>query len=90
MGVLTTVAGTLAGGLARMFTRRRTVADEDGAEREVRTVRPFPASMAVLVVFLLLYHLLLWPVLNYHFPEYGFPPLDFSLLGAILPALGGM
>lgn len=87
MGLLTTVAGTVAGGLARglggLFTRRRTVTDDNGAQREVRTARPFTVSLGVLLACLLLYHFLLWPILNFHYPEYGFPPIDVALLSAL-------
>lgn len=88
MGVLSAAAGAVLGGLARgvggLFTTTRTSTADDGTETEVRKVRPFRTSLAGLLVFLLLYHLLIWPWLNYHFPEYGFPPLDLSLLSTLV------
>lgn len=87
MGVLSAAAGAVLGGVARgvggLFTKTRTTTADDGTETESHRVRPFPASLAALLVFLLLYHLLIWPWLNYHFPEYGFPPLDLSLLSTL-------
>lgn len=88
MGVLSAAAGAVLGGVARgvgsLFTKTRTATADDGTETAVRKLRPFPASLAALLVFLLLYHLLIRPWLNYHFPEYGFPPLDLSLLPTLL------
>ena len=37
-----------------------------------------------------MYHFLIWPVLNFHFPEYGFPPIDLGAIAASLAAVGGL
>ena len=81
---------TLVASVVGLFVRKVTVADADGKESERRKARPVPAALASLLAFLLLYQFLIWPVLTYHFPEYGFPPLDLATIGAALTAAGGM
>lgn len=64
----------------------------DGGEEgdRPRKARSLPALLAALLAFLALYHFLVWPVLNHHFPEYDFPPLDLAALSAALAAVGNM
>lgn len=80
----------LVAAVSGLFFRRVTTTDAEGKESERRKARPVPATLFVLLVFLMLYHFLAWPVLNYHFPEYGFPPLDLAAIGAALTAAGGV
>ena len=80
----------LVAAVSGLFFRRVTTTDADGNESERRKARPVPAALFALLVFLMLYHFLVWPVLNYHFPEYGFPPLDLAAIGAALTAAGGV
>lgn len=64
--------------------------NDGGKESGPRRGRTVPALLAALLVFLALYHFLVWPVLNHHFPEYDFPPLDLAALSAALAAAGNM
>ena len=86
MGLLSAIVGSVVG----LFVRKVTTVDASGEESTRRRPTAFGMSAAGVMAFLLLYHLLLWPILNYHFPHYAFPPLDLSVLGAVLPAIGGM
>ncbi len=79
----------LAAAVSSLFFRRVVEVKDDGAPGERRQARPLPAALAVLLAFLALYHFIIWPVLNFHFPEYGFPPLDLATIGAALTAAGG-
>ena len=87
MGLLSAIIGSVVG----LFVRKVTTVDPSSGD-EITRRRPtgFGMSAAGVIAFLLLYHLLLWPILNYHFPQYAFPPLDLSVLGAVLPAIGGI
>lgn len=80
MGLLSTVAGGIAG----MFVKKVISTDTAGKETEKSTMRPFPTAAIVVLGCALLYHVFIWPVLNYHFPEYGFPPLGTELLSVLL------
>ena len=80
----------LAAAVSGLFFRRVTATDADGNESERRKARPVPAALFALLAFLALYHFLIWPVLNFHFPEYGFPPIDLNAIGAALAAAGGI
>ena len=77
----------LVAAVSGLFFRRVTTTDADGNESERRKARPVPAALFALLA---LYHFLIWPVLNFHFPEYGFPPIDLNAIGAALAAAGGM
>lgn len=80
MGLLSTVAGGIAG----MFIKKVTSTADDGTATEQRSIRAFPTATIVVLGCALLYHIFIWPVLNYHFPEYGFPPLGTELLSVLL------
>lgn len=73
-----------------LFFRRVTTTDAAGHECEGRKARPVPAALMGLLAFLAMYHFLIWPVLNFHFPEYGFPPIDLGAIAASLAAVGGL
>ena len=80
MSLLSTLGGVLAG----VVMRRVTTVSADGQVHEKRKVRRPVKALVWLLAFLLLYHLLLWPVLNYLWPEVGFVQIDAHLLGSIL------
>ena len=80
----------LVAAVSGLFFRRVTTTDADGNKSERRKARPVPAALFVLLVFLMLYHFLVWPVLNYHDREYGVSPLDLAAIGAALTAAGGV
>lgn len=76
--------GRVLGGL--LVKKVSTVAD-DGAESVVRRPTGFGWSAGAVLGFAVLWHFLLWPLLNYFFPEVGFPPITTDLL-SILAGLG--
>ena len=79
--------GAAIGGLARLFVRKVTTTNEDTGEDNVkRQATPFGKASAVIIGCTLLYHYIVWPILNYHFPQYGFPDID----SIVLSALGGI
>ena len=79
--------GAAIGGLARLFVRKVTTTNEDTGEDNVkRQATPFGMTSAVIIGCTLLYHYIVWPILNYHFPQYGFPDID----SIVLSALGGI
>lgn len=80
MGVLSTVAGGLAG----LFVKKVTTVAGDGARVTRRQARIFTKPLACVLGFMVAWHFVLWPVLNFFFPEVGFPPLDIGLLGGLL------
>ena len=83
MGLL----GTLVGAVGGLLTRKITETAPDGARVARRTPRRFTRCAGYALAALLFYHFLLWPVLNFHFPEYGFPPIGAELL-SVLTGLG--
>ena len=83
MGLL----GTLVGAVGGLLTRKITETAPDGAQVTRRKARPFTCAAAYTLAVVLLYHFLLWPILNFHFPEYGFPPIGPELL-SVLAGLG--
>ena len=83
MGLL----GTLAGAVGGLLTRRITETAPDGAQATRRKPRRFTCAAFCVLSAVLLYHFLIWPVLNFHFPEYGFPPIDAALL-SVLAGIG--
>lgn len=83
MGLL----GTLVGAVGGLLTRKITETAPDGAQTTRRKPRRFTYAAFYVLAAVLLYHFLLWPVLNFHFPEYGFPPIDAALL-SVLAGLG--
>lgn len=84
MGLL----GTALGWVGSRFVRKVTTVDtETGDESTKRQATPFGKASIVVIGCALLYHFILWPVLNYHFPHYGFPPIDAALL-TVLTGLG--
>ena len=79
--------GAAIGGLARLFVRKVTTTNEEtGDESTRRQATPFGKASAVIIGCTLLYHYIVWPILNYHFPQYGFPDID----SIVLSALGGL
>lgn len=80
MGVLS----TLAGGLASLFVKKVTTMEPDGARVTRRKARRFTKPLAYVLGFMVAWHFVLWPVLNYFFPEVGFPPIDDGLLSGLL------
>ena len=79
--------GAALGGLARLFVRKVTTTNEEtGDESTRRQATPFGKASAVIIGCTLLYHYIVWPILNYHFPQYGFPDID----SIVLSALGGI
>lgn len=77
---------TLISAVSGLFFRRGD-SEKPGTGKQMR---PLPTALCVLLAFLALYYFLVWPILNFHFPEYGFPPLDVTALGAAFAALGSM
>ena len=73
MGVLS----TLAGGLAGLFVKKVTTVAGDGARVTRRQARIFTKPLACVLGFMVAWHFVLWP-------EVGFPPLDIGLLGGLL------
>ena len=86
----------LVAAVSGLLFRRAGASDRDGGHDggeegdRPRTARSLSALLAALLAFLALYHFLVWPVLNHHFPEYDFPPLDLAALSATLAAVGSM
>lgn len=80
MGVLS----TLAGGLAGLFVKKVTTMEPGGAQVTRRQARSFTRPLAYVLGFMVAWHFVIWPVLNFFFPEVGFPPLDIGLLGGLL------
>lgn len=79
--------GAALGGLGRLFVRKVTTTNEEtGDESTRRQATPFGKASAVIIGCTLLYHYIVWPILNYHFPQYGFPDID----SIVLSALGGI
>lgn len=79
--------GAAIGGLARLFVRKVTTTNEETGEDNIkRQATPFGKASAVIIGCTLLYHYIVWPILNYHFPQYGFPDID----SIVLSALGGI
>lgn len=80
--------GAALGGLGRLFVRKVTTTNEDtGDESTKRQATPFGKASVIVVGCALLYHYIVWPILNYHWPEYGFPPIDSALL-SVLTSIG--
>ncbi len=84
------LVASLAAVVSGLLFRRVPENNADGRPAERLQTRPVPAALGVLLAFLALYHFLLWPILNHHFPEYGFPPLDLAALSASLAAVAGL
>lgn len=86
----------LAAAVSGLLFRRAGASGQDGGPEggeeggRPRGARSLPSLLAALLAFLALYHFLVWPVLNHHFPEYDFPPLDLAALSAALAAAGNM
>ena len=85
----------LAAAVSALFFRRASSDDARhdngaGGGDAPRRTRPVPALLFSVTAFLLIYHFLVWPLLNHHFPEYGFPPIDLAALGAALAAMGNV
>lgn len=86
MGLL----GTLVGAAGGLLTRKITETAPDGAQATRRKARRFTRAAAYTLAAVLIYHFLLWPVLNFHFPEYGFPPIGAELLTALAGLFSGL
>ena len=80
MGVLS----ALAGGLAGLFVKKVTTVAGDGAQVTRRQARKSTKALFYVLGFMVAWHFVLWPVLNYFFPEAGFPPIDAGLLSGLL------
>ena len=79
--------GTLVGAVGGLLTRRITETAPDGARVTRRKPRRFTRFAGWVLAAVVLYHFLLWPILNFHFPEYGFPPIGPELL-SVLAGIG--
>lgn len=86
MGLL----GTLVGAVGGLLTRKITETAPDGAQMTRRKARRFTRAAFYVLAAVLIYHFLLWPVLNFHFPEYGFPPIGAELLTALAGLFSGL
>ena len=76
--------GAAIGGLARLFVRKVTTTNEEtGEDNTKRQATPFGKASAVIVGCTLLYHYIVWPILNYHYPQYGFPDIDSIVLSTL-------
>lgn len=80
MGILSTIAGGLAG----LFIKKVTVMEQDGAQVTRHKTRKSTKALACVLGFMVAWHYILWPMLNYFFPEVGFPPIDAGLLSGML------
>ena len=76
MGLL----GTALGWVGSKLVRTVITTDDNGEESTKRQATPFSKGSIVVVGCALLYHFIAWPILNHHYPEYGFPPIDSMLL----------
>ena len=79
--------GTLVGAVGGLLTRKITETAPDGAQVTRRKARRFTRAAFYVLAAVLIYHFLLWPILNFHFPEYGFPPIGPELL-SVLAGIG--
>lgn len=79
MGLL----GTALGWVGSKLVRTVITTDDNGEESTKRQVTPFGKTSAVIIGCALLYHYIVWPMLNYHYPQYGFPDIDAIVLSAI-------
>lgn len=73
-------------------TKKVTVieTDDQGDTEEVtkRQVRPGIKLGTWLIIGLaLVYHFIGQPILNHHFPDFGFPPIDFGWLTGLFMGL---
>ena len=58
--------------------------EPDGAQVTRRKARKSTKALAYVLGFMVVWHFILWPVLNYFFPEVCFPPIDAGLLSGLL------
>lgn len=79
MGILSSIAGGIAG----MFVKKITSTADDGTETEQKKMRPFPVAALAVFAFALLHHFYIWPLLNYFFPNIGFPAISAELLSVL-------
>lgn len=86
MGLLSTALGAVGG----LLFRKVTNVAGDGAKVTKRKPKAFTLYMFWLIVIALAYQIIVWPVLNYHFPEYGFPPIEAAAILSALSAVGGL
>lgn len=70
-----------------LLVRKVTSTDAMGIAKVRRKATPFTKTMVYIISTALVYQMILWPIMNYHWPHYGFPPIDVT---AILAILGGM
>lgn len=82
--------GMLAARIGGAFVRKVTTIDtETGKEKTARTATPLGKGTMIVIGAALLWEVILYPILNYHFPHYGFPAIGAELL-AVLASLAGM
>lgn len=76
MGILSRIAGGIAG----LFVRKVTTTSPDGDE--VTRTRPTRATETIigLIAAVMVWNYLAQPVLSYHFPHYGFQPIGWEML----------
>lgn len=79
MGLL----GAALGWVGSKFVRTVTTTDENGDESTKRQTTRFGKGSIIVLGCALLYHYIVWPILNYHFPQYGFPDIDSIILSAV-------
>lgn len=79
MGIISTIAGGIAG----MFVKKITSTVDDGTETEQRKVRAFPVAAFGVFSFALLHYFYIWPLLNHFFPDIEFPAIDVALMSVL-------
>lgn len=83
MSILTTLAKKAAG----LVVKKVTTVEPDGeggTEEVTRTkAREGVKGVGWIAGFLMLWHFIFQPVLAHHFPDYGFPALDFGWLSSL-------
>ena len=76
--------GAALGWVGSKFVRTVTTTNADtGDESTKRQATPFGKASAIIIGCALLYHFIVWPILNYHYPQYGFPDIDSILLSTV-------
>lgn len=79
--------GAALGWVGSKFVRTVTTTDENGEESTKRQATGVGKGSIIVVGCALLYHFIVWPIINYHWPEYDFPPIDGGLL-SVLTSIG--
>ena len=79
-GLLGAALGWVGSKFVRTVTTTNAATGEDNTKRQPT---PFGTVSAVIIGCALLYHYIAWPILNYHFPQYGFPDIDSIVLSTL-------